>query len=927
MSRPPEFVPFRGDADDGSTTVDFEPSRVSPGRQEPRIEGAMSSFVGRTAELGFLRARLAEAESGLPRTVVLEAPGGAGKSALLQAFAAGLDPDALLRASGEESETFLGYGVLNQLLGLRSATWADPFTAGGRLLEILDERPTTVFLLDDAHLADADSLSALTFALRRLHADRVLAVFATRDADQLPPGLLRLVDSDDGRLRVPGLGVDEIAELATTRGHTEVSRQVAERLRQHTGGNALHLRTLLDDLSSTDLRATGPLPAPRSFGQLVLRSLGSLPDPAAALARAASIVPDGTGLSVVAKLAEVADAERAVDELTRANILTCEYADSGWLLSFAHPLVRAAVYDDLGPLDRQSLHLRAATLVEGDAALLHRVAAASGPDPELAAELGARAADREGDGNARAAAQLYLKAGALDRPGPDRDAAFLAAANQLLIAGDLAAARQLTERLDELPEGARRFYVQARIAWFTGDPARAEELAQQAWEHGDELDGAGRGGCAAILAQLSNMSGEGLAAAEWATRALAEELPPDLADTTAAARAVGLALVGRSADALASLSDLPTDPTLIRPDQEHQLTTRGALRASLDDLAAGRADLQALVDAAAEAAPQRLIGMGVLAEIDYRIGQWDAAHTLAEHAISLAEASEQIWVEGYLRAAVAQVAAARGDFAVAEDQLETARGLAQSLGDPATFAVCENTGVHIAFCRGKPALVVERAGLLHFLDEGPTVEPGWLSWPIPYVSALVELGRLDEAESALEPFEMVARQRGSRSRLAGLARVRGELATARRDHLEARQCFEQALELGSGAVDALERGVALASYGRFLRRRGERKAAQERLTEARRHFLALGARPFVAGVDDELAASGLPAEPTPPSATAGLTPQEKLVASLACKGMTNQEMAHHLVLSVKTVGYHLGNVYTKLDVHSRAQLVSRLTQG
>jgi len=888
----------------------------------------MAGFVGRTAELAFLRARLAEVESGLPRTVVLEAPGGTGKSALVQAFVRSLDPASVLRASGEEGEAFLAYGVLGQLLGSRSATtWADPFAAGARLLEAIDERPLTVFVVDDAHLADVESLSALTFALRRLQADRVLALLTTRDADLLPPGLVRLVDSEDGRVRLPGLGVDDVADLAAASGHAGLPRQSAERLRQHTGGNPLHLRALLDDLAPADLRGTGPLPAPRSFGQLVLRTLGSVSGPAAALARATAVLPDGTGLATVAALAEVPEPEPAVDELTRANLLTCQYADDGWRLAFAHPLVRAAVYDDLGPLDRQRLHRLAADLVDGDAGLMHRVAAASGPDPDLAAALAARAEERVAEGDARAAAQLYLRAAGLGRPGPDRDAAVLEAANQLLIAGDLAAAKQVAEQLEELPEGARRFYLQARIAWFTGDPARAEGLARQAWERGDELDGSGRGGCAAILSQLSNLAGEGLAAADWATRALAEPLPPDLADTTAAARAVGLALVGRPREALAALESLPTDPTTITADQQHQLTTRGALRASLDDLAGGRADLQALVDLTSEVAPQRLIGMGVLAEIDYRLGRWDAAYTLAEHAISLAEASEQVWVQGFLHAAVAQVAAARGEFDSAEEHLGTARALAQSLGDPATFAVCENTGIHLAYCRSDPSAVVDRAGLLLLLDEGPTVEPGWLSWPVPYLSALVELGRLDDAEAALAPFEAVARDRGSRSRLAALARVRGELATARRDHDAARQSFDEALETGEGLVDALEHGLALAAYGRFLRRRGERKAAQERLVAARRRLVGLGAQPFVARVEEELAASGLPTEPTAPSATSGLTPQEQLVANLACRGMSNQEMAHHLVLSVKTVGYHLGNVYTKLDVHSRAQLVTRLGQG
>ena len=66
------------------------------------------------------------------------------------------------------------------------------------------------------------------------------------------------------------------------------------------------------------------------------------------------------------------------------------------------------------------------------------------------------------------------------------------------------------------------------------DPEQAEELANQAWARADELDGVGRGALAAILAQLHNMQGDGSGAAEWADRALAEELPPDIADMTAA---------------------------------------------------------------------------------------------------------------------------------------------------------------------------------------------------------------------------------------------------------------------------------------------------------------------------------------------------------------------------------------------------------
>ena len=55
-----------------------------------------------------------------------------------------------------------------------------------------------------------------------------------------------------------------------------------------------------------------------------------------------------------------------------------------------------------------------------------------------------------------------------------------------------------------------------------------------------------------------------------------------------------------------------------------------------------------------------------------------------------------------------------------------------------------------------------------------------------------------------------------------------------------------------------------------------------------------------------------------------LTPQERAVAALICSGKTNRQAAQELVLSVKTIGYHLANVYAKLGVHTRAQLVEAM---
>src|SRR5262249_23624461 len=51
-----------------------------------------------------------------------------------------------------------------------------------------------------------------------------------------------------------------------------------------------------------------------------------------------------------------------------------------------------------------------------------------------------------------------------------------------------------------------------------------------------------------------------------------------------------------------------------------------------------------------------------------------------------------------------------------------------------------------------------------------------------------------------------------------------------------------------------------------------------------------------------------------------LTPHELQIALLVAQGMTNREAAAALFLSPKTIEYHLGQIYRKLDVRGRAQL-------
>jgi HD-GYP domain-containing protein (c-di-GMP phosphodiesterase class II) len=77
-----------------------------------------------------------------------------------------------------------------------------------------------------------------------------------------------------------------------------------------------------------------------------------------------------------------------------------------------------------------------------------------------------------------------------------------------------------------------------------------------------------------------------------------------------------------------------------------------------------------------------------------------------------------------------------------------------------------------------------------------------------------------------------------------------------------------------------------------------------------------------------LAAAGRRTAPSPPARPAGLTDREVEVLRLISRGASNREVAERLVISPKTVGRHVENLYRKIGVRSRAAAaVFALEQG
>src|SRR5580692_4452263 len=97
------------------------------------------SFVGRQRELGLLGDRLAAAELGHPQVVYVEGEAGGGKSTLLSVFLGSLSNAVVLQVGGDEAETLLSYGIVDQLQpGAVTEPGTDPMAVGARLLDLFD---------------------------------------------------------------------------------------------------------------------------------------------------------------------------------------------------------------------------------------------------------------------------------------------------------------------------------------------------------------------------------------------------------------------------------------------------------------------------------------------------------------------------------------------------------------------------------------------------------------------------------------------------------------------------------------------------------------------------------------------------------------------------------------------------------------------
>ena len=913
-----------------------------------------STFVDRQAELGVLLSKLNEARGGKPRVVLVEGPAGIGKTALLRRFLAGADDARVLRASGVFEERFLPFGVAEQVarsarvplskelatLGRRSERSPEPFAIGGAfidLLGILQRDGPVVLIVDDVQWADRPTLLALLFALRRLEADRVLALLAGREEARthLPEGLVRLFADERGAtMQLHGLEVNELQALGAALTGTRLPAQLAQHLRQHTGGSPLHARALLEEVPLEKLRQGGeaPLPSPKSFSAQVLGRFAGCPPDAQQLVLAASVLGQQCPLGQARRLAEIEDPLMALEGAMAARLLEVHDVEGERGIAFPHALVRAAVYHDLGPGRRAALHRRAAELVDDEAASLHhRVAAAPEEDEVLASDL-ADYAWREGRRGAWArAAAAMLRASRLTPIRTGRELRLLDGVDCLLVGGDVPTAFTFSDQVGAVGDGPCRRYVQGRLAFHSGRPSEGEELLVGAWNgcHPDtDRELAAR--IAIEISYLLVRRARGEQPVTWSRRALAAAEGTPLAWSPLATLAAGLAYAGRARDGLAEVAFLPDQPRIASMSDVGAVIARGFLRLITGDLVRARQDLTAVHTGAARFGPfnLHLDGLALLSTVEYRLGAWDDAILHAELAASLAEDCGQIWLLTCMHLAAATPLAGRGLWEAAESHVQAGLRHAQLVDDDTGRADGAMVQAQLAAARADHEAVVRSLQTILEMPEREGIdEPGtrW-HWQELYVDAQVSLGHLSEADAVLVAFERLARMRESRSALTNAARVRGNLEAARGRTAEAEAAFLVGLDHAEQVSIPFDRARLEAAYGGFLRRLGKRTEAVIHLRTAHEYFGQLGARPYLERCDRELAACGLVrAKRRDPDRTR-LTPQELSVAKLVASGMNNRKVAAELFVSINTVEYHLKKIFTKLGIRSREQLGEQLAR-
>jgi DNA-binding CsgD family transcriptional regulator len=293
-------------------------------------------------------------------------------------------------------------------------------------------------------------------------------------------------------------------------------------------------------------------------------------------------------------------------------------------------------------------------------------------------------------------------------------------------------------------------------------------------------------------------------------------------------------------------------------------------------------------------------------------------------ARELAVAAGRIDVQAEITSWLIKCEALRGDLEASTEHLVEARELAGRIGSSWVAAQVTEGAAALAFARGD---VEAWVGLLELMVASGGGGDSGLLYEYRWELATHRMVRGDPAAARALLEGVPEPTPGWPGGPAMAAWRRWILAP---DDPSAGSAFEASLERLTQPAERLPRARMAWLLGAHHARAGRRVEAVRLLEAACAGYAAIGAAGMLALAAQDLRAVGVaPAAPALLEPTAGETPltgAELRVAVAVADGLSNRETADRLFVSVKTVEFHLGNVFRKLGVRNRTELARRLTR-
>jgi DNA-binding CsgD family transcriptional regulator len=897
-------------------------------------------LYGRRRECEALDRLLDGSRAGQSGVLVLSGEAGVGKTALLEYAMRSASHLTVLRTAGVQSEMELPFAALHQFcapllglldrlpgpqgdalqttFGLNAGAVPDRFLVGLAVLGLLSEAADAGPLLcvvDDAQWLDRASAETFAFVARRLLAESVVMLFATREHWELLAGLPELA--------VEGLAYADAREFLAAVVPGRLDERVASLLVAETQGNPLALLELPRGMTASQLAGGFGLPRASSVqGRLeesFRKRLELLPSQTRTLLLLAAAEPLGDPALLWSAAQQLGITPAAAHDAESQGLLSLDSA-----VAFRHPLVRSAVYGAAEPSERRDVHraLAAATdpQLHPDRRAWHLAEAASMPDEEVAAELERSARRAQARGGVAATAAFLERAAELTPTEPRRSERALEAAKAKLQSGAFDDALRLVATVETGILGeqdqARATLLRGQISFFMtrGSEATAQLLRAAELLQGFDPDLARETFLEALTAAIfaGPLAGPGASsrdvaeAAKTAPPARTPRAPDLLLDGFVAVlrgtygAAVPILRAAQSAigDGMSKTEQVrwmwaATVSTFLLWDDE----AWERLSELHIELVRETGALSDLVNALAH--------RGQLHDFAGELGLATSVQNAVQEATELTGSP----LGPYLAAGTM---AMRGREAEAMQFIGAARTQVTKRGEGAALAFMDwaESVLYNGLGRYTEALAAAR----RVFDHSALVE---LNWAMP---------ELIEAAVRVENYELAAAAETcltERTEASGTEWALGIAARSRALLVQdgpADDLYAEAIErLGKTRI-ATDLARAHLLYGEWLRRQRRRLDARTELRIAYDMFTDFGMEGFAERTRVELLATGERARKRTVETTVDLTPQETEIARLARDGLSNSEIGARLFISKHTVEYHLHKVFGKLGISSRNKL-------